>query len=135
MDEDYQLDLTQVSAMAIGVVNAFGIGPVSFTITDVDLLPAQAITPVAVNVTGKTLSINDHAFIPAGIFGGFALIYRSATDPAPSVVSLPSRVLRFVMFMTSITIKTLTFRTAFSLFSRSYRKNTLNSTSLSAKKP
>jgi hypothetical protein len=72
MDEDYSLDLSQVTAMAVGVVNAFGIGPVTFTIQDIGLLPASSVQPVEVSVSGKTLSINDHEFIPAGLFGGFA---------------------------------------------------------------
>ena len=33
---------------------------------------AGAPEPVTVTVTGKTLSVNDHDMVPAGLFGGFA---------------------------------------------------------------
>ena len=73
MDEDYQLDMTQITAIAIGAVNPLGIGPVSFTISNIDLLPASIpADTVNVTISGQTLSVNDHEMIPAGLFGGFA---------------------------------------------------------------
>ncbi len=74
MDEDYLLDLGKVGAIAIGVVNPFGVGEVGFRVTGIDLLPknAAAEAPAAIDVTGRLLSVNGHEVVPAGIFGGFA---------------------------------------------------------------
>ena len=46
MDEDYALDLSQVTAVAVGVVNAFGIGPVTFAIQELSLLPKSPVKEV-----------------------------------------------------------------------------------------
>jgi len=85
-DEDDALDLTTISHMAIGIINPFGLGKISFTVKAIDLVkghlaavrrggapkvgrrPAPAAT---VKVTGKTLSINGHEVVPAGLFGGY----------------------------------------------------------------
>ena len=74
LDEDNLFDCKAFDAFAVGVINPLGIGKVAFTLTGAELvredLPPPA--PVACAVTGKTLSVNGHNMVPAGIFGGFA---------------------------------------------------------------
>ncbi len=73
-DADFTLDLKRITGLAIGVVNPFGAGKVSFTVTGIDLVtdPAQAPKPAHLTVTGRTLAVNRHELVPAGVFGGFA---------------------------------------------------------------
>jgi len=72
-DEDYALDLTTISHMALGLINPFGLGKISFTVKRIELVrvPERALPPARVAVTGKTLSINDHDVVPVGLFGGY----------------------------------------------------------------
>jgi len=74
LDEDYVLDLKSISAFAIGVINPLGVGTVSFTVTAIDLIKEDLPRPgtVKLAVSGKTLSVNGHNVVPAGVFGGFA---------------------------------------------------------------
>jgi hypothetical protein len=72
-DEDYSLDLTSISHLAVGVVHPFGIGKISFTIEGIELVtrPAKPLPPARVAATGKTVSLNGHDVIPSGLFGGY----------------------------------------------------------------
>jgi len=76
LDEDYTLDLGALSQFAIGVVDPFGIGEVSFTVQSIALVAptaaAPAPAPAEITVSGRTLSVNGHELVPPGIFGGFA---------------------------------------------------------------
>jgi hypothetical protein len=74
MDEDFALDLKKISAVAIGVINPLGVGEVKFAVKGIELVRVAqpSLQTVKVNVTGKTLLINGHDRIPAGIFGGYA---------------------------------------------------------------
>ncbi|MCC5828285.1 MAG: hypothetical protein JJU36_02445 [Phycisphaeraceae bacterium] len=74
MDEDYVLDLTTISHLAIGVVNPLGVGKVSFNVRQIDLvkIDREPAPPAQLRVTGRMISINDHDKIPAGVFGGYA---------------------------------------------------------------
>ena len=74
LDEDYVFDRSAVSHIAVGVVNPFGIGPVSFAVTAVAVLPGPepALPAGQVTVSGKPLEVNGYSVIPSGIFGGFA---------------------------------------------------------------
>ncbi len=74
IDEDYVMDLSQISHVAIGVVNPLGVGKVNFALQKLQLLPAAGgdVVPAKVACTGKMLSVNDHNVIPAPLFGGFA---------------------------------------------------------------
>ncbi|MFP4216511.1 MAG: hypothetical protein ACLFVH_11325 [Phycisphaerae bacterium] len=74
IDEDYVVDLTSISHIAVGVVNPLGVGKVNFTLEQLELLPAEQKepSPVKLTCTGKTLSVNDHNVVPAGVVGGFA---------------------------------------------------------------
>ncbi len=74
MDEDYVLDLANISHLAIGVVNPLGVGKIAFTLDSLELLPAsgQAPAPAQVACTGRMLSVNGHKVVPAALFGGFA---------------------------------------------------------------
>ncbi|MGB2821283.1 MAG: hypothetical protein WBF17_09905, partial [Phycisphaerae bacterium] len=72
-DEDYSLDLTRISHMAVGLIDPFGLGKVSFTIGKVDLvsLPQRPMPAARVTVTGRTVSLNGHDVVPCGLFGGY----------------------------------------------------------------
>ncbi len=74
MDEDYQLDIRNVTHIGVGVVNSLGVGEIPFAIKGVDLVkvkkPEQ--TPARARVTGKLLSVNGHDMVMPGIFGGYA---------------------------------------------------------------
>jgi len=74
LDEDHWLDLKSIKALAIGVINPLGVGTVTFTVTAIDLVKEELPPPpvAKLTVTGKTLSVNGHDIVPAGIFGGFA---------------------------------------------------------------
>jgi hypothetical protein len=73
VDENHELDLDKISALAVGVVNPFGIGTVDAIVTELATVgTATPSAPVEVNVTGRTMSVNNHAFIPTGVFGGYA---------------------------------------------------------------
>ena len=74
LDEDYVLDLKSIKALAVGVINPLGVGVVSFTVTALDVVEEDLPKPgtVTLGVTGKTLSVNGHNVVPAGIFGGYA---------------------------------------------------------------
>ena len=99
MDEDYVLDLKSIGAIAIGVVNPLGVGEVAFKLTGLDLVkpgPADARRPADVEVTGRTLSINDHDKVMAGIFGGYCYYVDHKYRPgcqrnlsAPSYPQIP----------------------------------------------
>ena len=70
------IDLSTVTALAVGSVNPQGVGKVSFSVAEVTLVagakPAAGNT-VKVEATGKTLDINGTTMIPAGLFGSFNL--------------------------------------------------------------
>ena len=72
-DEDYALDLTAVSHVALGLVDPFGLGKVSFTVKALDLVkvPPRPVPAARVTVSGKTLSVNGHDVVPVGLFGGY----------------------------------------------------------------
>jgi hypothetical protein len=74
IDEDYTLDLSSVAGIAIGVVNPLGVGNVAFTVKEINLVQCRTepLPPVNLRVTGKTLAVNSHDLVPAGIFGGYA---------------------------------------------------------------
>ncbi|MFP4106122.1 MAG: hypothetical protein ACLFVU_08530 [Phycisphaerae bacterium] len=74
IDEDYVIDLSQISHIAIGVVNPLGVGEVNFTLEKLKLEEkSQRIEPrVQATCSGKMLSINNHNVVPAPLFGGFA---------------------------------------------------------------
>ncbi len=74
MDEDYVLDLSSLKKIAIGVVNPLGVGEVDFKVTELDLVQVEQAPqpPAQARVTGKTLAVNGHNVVPAGIFGGYA---------------------------------------------------------------
>jgi hypothetical protein len=74
MDEDYVLDLTSIAGVAVGVVNPLGVGRVRFTIRSIELVECERppLSPAQLTVTGRTLSVNGHNVVPAGIFGGYA---------------------------------------------------------------
>ncbi|MGB2823160.1 MAG: hypothetical protein WBF17_19400 [Phycisphaerae bacterium] len=74
-DEDFIIDLKSIGKVAVGVVNPFGVGEVAFRLTGLDLVkpgPHDAPRIAAARVTGKTVSVNGHEVVPAGIFGGYA---------------------------------------------------------------
>lgn len=87
-DDNGRLDLDRINAVAIGVVNPFGIGPVSFSVTGLELIPAGEpdLTPLTVRLDGSFYEFNQTAKIPAGLFGAFNLRagstekYRLAQD-------------------------------------------------------
>ncbi|MFP4053384.1 MAG: hypothetical protein ACLFV7_05920 [Phycisphaerae bacterium] len=74
IDEDYVMDLSQISHVAIGVVNPLGVGKVNFTLQKLELVPSTGkdLVPAEAACTGRMLSINDHNVVPAPLFGGFA---------------------------------------------------------------
>ena len=74
VDEDYVFDRSQISHVGIGVVNSLGVGVVEFTVTALEqvTLDTPAASPARVAITGKTLEVNGHRLVPAGIFGGYA---------------------------------------------------------------
>ncbi len=74
MDEDYVLDLSEISHIGLGVVNSLGVGKVDFTIEAIDLvnLPPQTTEPARVVATGNLLRVNGHDVVPPGVFGGYA---------------------------------------------------------------
>jgi len=99
MDEDYVLDLGNIGAVAVGVVNPFGVGQVSFRLTALELVSRDAAPPPArVEFTGKVLSVNRHEVVPAGIFGGYANFLPQRYRPgcqrnlaAPTSPQIPMR--------------------------------------------
>jgi hypothetical protein len=74
MDEDFVLDLSSLSHMAVGIVNPLGVGRVAFTVTALDVITTKRrpLPPAVIAVSGKTLAVNGHEHVPPGIFGGFA---------------------------------------------------------------
>ena len=74
MDEDYVLDLRGISHVGVGIVDPHGRGKVSFTVRRMELVDfaAGAEPPAKARVTGRTLSVNGYAFVPPGLFGGYA---------------------------------------------------------------
>jgi hypothetical protein len=74
IDEDYTLDLASVTGIAIGIVNPLGVGNVSFTVNEINLVQCRTEPrpPAQLRVTGKTFAVNNHDLVPAGIFGGYA---------------------------------------------------------------
>ena len=99
MDEDYVLDTKSIGAIAIGVLNPLGVGEVSFKVTAIDLVATgRKPEPAHVTVTGRTLSINAHDKIPAGVFGGYAYHIKHKYRPgcqrnlsAPTHPQIPRR--------------------------------------------
>ena len=75
VDENDRLDLDAISAIAIGVVNPFGVGRVEFTLTSASFIqqPLKPIEALPVEVTGKLLTADDTSSIPLGIFGSYNL--------------------------------------------------------------
>ncbi len=74
VDEDYRIDLSSISHLAIGVVNPLGVGEVAFALRKIELTDKPDVDPVTpqATCTGKMLAVNGHNVIPAGLFGGFA---------------------------------------------------------------
>lgn len=74
VDEDYVFDRQAVTHLALGVVDANGVGDVDCRLLGIDEVPGAwpISAPVTAAVTGKLLSVNDHDLVPAGIFGGYA---------------------------------------------------------------
>ncbi len=75
-DEDFHLDTKSIKRIAVGAVNGFGAGMVSFKVTGMKLAtwprPGGAVEgreTVRVRVTGRTLKVNDTSKIPSGMFG------------------------------------------------------------------
>ncbi len=76
VDPEGRLDLDRINGVAVGVVNPFGIGEVSFTVTGLTLTgtpEAPPAEPARIEVTGRLLDINGTTAIPAGLFGGYHL--------------------------------------------------------------
>lgn len=87
-DENFNFNPDKTGKLAFGVVNAHGVGKVEFTINDVQFatdkkLRASLESPVKIEVTGKTLSINDRNVVPHGIFG-----FHAAGGSAEQVADL-----------------------------------------------
>jgi hypothetical protein len=82
VDTNGALDLDKITAIAIGCVNPFGVGKVSFTIKEISLAPAAKVEAAAikVEVTGKLIDINGTTAIPAGLFGGFNMPTNAHKD-------------------------------------------------------
>lgn len=74
VDEDYVLDLASIARIGIGVINPLGVGDVSFSLKDLDLvrLVKAEKVPAELVVSGKTMAVNDTEMVPPGLFGGFA---------------------------------------------------------------
>lgn len=75
-DENNRLDADQVVAVAIGSINPLGVGPVTFTLTELSVVKTAATSPtgpVQIEVTGEYLDVNGTQTIPAGVFGSFNL--------------------------------------------------------------
>lgn len=72
-DQNQHLDTGRIASIAFGCVNPFGIGEVAYTVTAVDLVPAEESEPgpVRVVVDGRTMRINDTEMLPGGLFGHF----------------------------------------------------------------
>ncbi len=70
-DEDFHLDRKNIARIAIGTVNANGVGTVKFRVTDISLGKWKTSTPDTdkVTVSGKTCAVNGAEDIPDGIFG------------------------------------------------------------------
>lgn len=71
-DQDPFFDRDRLSRVAIGVVNAHGVGTVEFTVTDVKLArwsDADRSTTANVSVSGQPMSVNAADQIPGGVFG------------------------------------------------------------------
>jgi len=71
-DEDFHLDRTRIARIAVGVVNAHGVGTVAFRIRKIELArwkPTQSDRPVELAVTGRLLTVNGTDRVPGGIFG------------------------------------------------------------------
>ncbi len=105
MDEDYVLDLSSITHLGLGVVNPLGVGKVGYTVTALDVLSARKVQrlPAKVAVTGRTLSINEHTVLPAGVVGGYAGYLKQEYRPgcqrnlyAPSYPRVPRQ--HFVHF-------------------------------------
>lgn len=74
-DANNRLDLDEITAVAIGVVNPLGVGTVSFTLRRLDLLQPVIVeeAPASLEVTGHLLRVNGTEMLPSGLFGGFHL--------------------------------------------------------------
>ncbi|MFP4106021.1 MAG: hypothetical protein ACLFVU_08015 [Phycisphaerae bacterium] len=76
-DENDQLDVDKISAIAVGCVNPLGVGKLDFTLTRLEPATVKmAVTPdteVTVTSDGKLLAFNGTDTIPAAIFGAFHL--------------------------------------------------------------
>ncbi len=70
-DEDFHLDRSAISRLAVGTVNPFGVGTVRFRVRDIRLAKWKTPPsgPAEVTVTGRTLQVNDATTIPGGMFG------------------------------------------------------------------
>jgi hypothetical protein len=74
-DENGRLDLNEITAIAVGVVNPLGVGEVNFRVTALRVvkLSVPAFQPVSVSVTGRLRDVNGTNTLPAGVFGAFNL--------------------------------------------------------------
>lgn len=99
LDEDYVFDRSAVSHLALGVVNALGVGVVPVRLESIEWLQLETTAAVSADVvvTGRTLAVNGHAVVPPGLFGGYApdlpQVYRPGTQRALTtpVTMIPPR--------------------------------------------
>ncbi|TVR12656.1 MAG: hypothetical protein EA401_08560, partial [Planctomycetota bacterium] len=74
LDDNQVLDPDIINGLAIGVVNALGVGEVSFELVSLELLPLREEDlpqPVTISVSGQTMDINGTEMVPGGLFGHF----------------------------------------------------------------
>lgn len=77
IDRNGKLDRDNITHVAIGSINPFGVGKVDFTLAALDVVPLPPAAPgspkppATINVTGKFLDVNGQTTVPAGAFGGF----------------------------------------------------------------
>jgi hypothetical protein len=115
-DENGQLDIDQVTRIAIGTVNGEGVGPVEFTLKELSAVASgtKPPPPATIEVSGRFLDINGTQMLPAGLFGGFNLkemevdgqklqrteVYRLAADRMISGEFTPTPITHTVIRVT-----------------------------------
>ena len=74
-DENLRFDPDKIAAVAVGCINPFGIGKVSFTLTELKAVSSAGPAPdvVKTDVTGSFLDVNGTDRIPPGVFGSFCV--------------------------------------------------------------
>jgi len=71
-DEDFHFDRTRLFRLALGLINAHGVGEVDFTVEKIGVAKWDGFDPAApveATVTGRTLAVNGQTGVPGGIFG------------------------------------------------------------------